>query len=653
MTLAEDDSQQQTTSITSSNSDSAHAVAEGDGGVCQYDYKAARCTHTAGYDDSREGIFAAAATGLGTVMPLVLDAIRSRYGLPASFAACAVTMLSSSALATWSLWNDVFSTMIVARMIYGGTGYAMMGMAILFAELGSPEATSACSTVINLCINMMLLWLDAYGVFAPLVSSNYLTVLEGLHCIQWFASIAVAVFVPFASDVLSRRPLPPPPAVVAQPKAPGDACAVRPDGGAQSGPIIEMSEAAAQSNDMKGGGLGTRVHSMCDRWDSSAAASTAAMSPCASMADFSAVASPNASPIHPRADRFPPTSTAAMAVPQGGEATLPESPLASTSCVTGRVAGPPPPPPPALSTVLTPHAATCSTTATVGAVVSTPSTAVAAIPTVAAPEIVATSCNPAASGLSAADCSSGVAEDDDDDEGKSELFLLLTKYRMPLFRSALLSALDNLSGLPAVCNFAPILLESSGYDPMVGNMLCGAAFVVGAIISVPAERVLPIKLRAYSCGYLMTAAAFLVGVALLPAIDSGFLTIVGLAGWILAFSGLFGPVYYYCGVKFFPPRVQATASAVTQMFSSLWGLLVNATFPSFVTMLSGGAGGDKRIGRGRAFLVFACSGLVLSTALLKVFKTWDEVVREKNAARERCNDKQTDPEADSVVPTTR
>jgi uncharacterized Tic20 family protein len=112
---------------------------------------------------------------------------------------------------------------------------------------------------------------------------------------------------------------------------------------------------------------------------------------------------------------------------------------------------------------------------------------------------------------------------------------------------------------------------------------------------------------------------------LIPPVDVGILTVVGLVAWVLSFSTIFGPVYYFCSVKFFPPHLQATGGALMQMCTAFWMLVVSAVFPTAVTLLSGGEGGDKRWGRGLTFLVFAGIGGILSAFLSRIFKTWEEV----------------------------
>jgi Na+/melibiose symporter-like transporter len=70
------------------------------------------------------------------------------------------------------------------------------------------------------------------------------------------------------------------------------------------------------------------------------------------------------------------------------------------------------------------------------------------------------------------------------------------------------------------------------------------------------------------------------------------------------------------------------------MCNALVNLIVSVVFPTFVTLLSGGQGGDKRLGRGRAFLFFAATGTIMSVVLVRIFKTWEEVEAEKKAAAE-------------------
>jgi hypothetical protein len=65
------------------------------------------------------------------------------------------------------------------------------------------------------------------------------------------------------------------------------------------------------------------------------------------------------------------------------------------------------------------------------------------------------------------------------------------------------------------------------------------------------------------------------------------------------------------------------------MASAFWTLVESAVFPSVVTALSGGDGGDKRWGRGLTFIAFAVLGTGLSALLVKTFKTWDDVVAEE------------------------
>jgi hypothetical protein len=112
------------------------------------------------------------------------------------------------------------------------------------------------------------------------------------------------------------------------------------------------------------------------------------------------------------------------------------------------------------------------------------------------------------------------------------------------------------------------------------------------------------------------------------------LVIAGLLLWIAVFSSTFGPVYYLCSVKFFPPQLQATAGATQQMWNAFWTLTLSAAFPSAVTFMSGGSDGDKRWGRGFAFMFFAACGAALSVVFARVFKTWDEVCAEEKKLAE-------------------
>jgi hypothetical protein len=228
-----------------------------------------------------------------------------------------------------------------------------------------------------------------------------------------------------------------------------------------------------------------------------------------------------------------------------------------------------------------------------------------------------------------------VNDDGDDNAGFiDDLRVLVTTHRKPFLRGMLMSTLENGCGIAAVTSFAPILLESSGFDPMQGNLLCGLAYVIGAIISLPIEHNFALRSRAFAAAFGMTGASFLIGMSIIPPVDMGRLTILGLSAWILTLAGVYAPVFFYCSAKLFPPRYQATASATMIMGTAFWTLVVSAAFPSVVTALSGGEGGDKRWGRGLAFLIFAALGAILSVTLVKTFKTWDEVVAEEREARE-------------------
>jgi hypothetical protein len=113
-----------------------------------------------------------------------------------------------------------------------------------------------------------------------------------------------------------------------------------------------------------------------------------------------------------------------------------------------------------------------------------------------------------------------------------DLHALVTTYRLPYLRGILVASFENGCGIAAVTNFAPLLLQSSGFDPMQGNLLCGLAYVIGAALGAPIERRFTVRGRAFTGAFMMSASALVIGLSILPPVDFGLLTIVGLVAWI-------------------------------------------------------------------------------------------------------------------------
>eukprot|EP00796_Vickermania_ingenoplastis_P000667 gene667-biopygen560 len=186
----------------------------------------------------------------------------------------------------------------------------------------------------------------------------------------------------------------------------------------------------------------------------------------------------------------------------------------------------------------------------------------------------------------------------------------------PLFVGVLLAGTLQLTGINAVMNFAPAMMDRLGMAPLVGNCFLMFVSFVGPTVSIPLASFISMR-TLFLAGSCITSASclFLCGIPVYPGVISNDnvksgIAIAGLLVFIGAFGMCVGPTFYVLSQEVFPRSFRPKGSSFTLFTQSVFTLIISCFYPSATQYISGGPSGDQNKGQAVAFMFFGCTGLI-------------------------------------------
>jgi len=199
----------------------------------------------------------------------------------------------------------------------------------------------------------------------------------------------------------------------------------------------------------------------------------------------------------------------------------------------------------------------------------------------------------------------------------------------PLFLGAVVAGTLQLTGINAVMNYAPTIMDSYGFAPLVGNFVVMAWNFVTCIVSIPLASFVSMRhMFLFGSGIASVACLLLCGIPVYPGVaDDNVKDAVAITGifiFIAAFEIGIGPCFYVLAQDLFPPSFRPKGSSFTMLVQFFFNTLINAFYPSAVKGISGGAAGDQNKGQAVAFILFGGIGLVCFVIQFFFLFPWDD-----------------------------
>ncbi|AAZ10820.1 glucose transporter, putative [Trypanosoma equiperdum] len=196
-----------------------------------------------------------------------------------------------------------------------------------------------------------------------------------------------------------------------------------------------------------------------------------------------------------------------------------------------------------------------------------------------------------------------------------------------LLTALVLCIAQQLTGMNAIMNYAPIITDRMGLEPLFGNFVVMAWNFITVLTSIPISSRAHAD-RAYVVALLLASlSCLLVAVAVLPFF--GFssnlkvkLSATGILLFITFFELGMGSFFWTLSQGIFPPNFRHRGSSFTVLVHFLINIVINVGFPLAVEWLSGGPSGNQDVGMGIAFLFFGIVGLLSTAYLHRHLRLW-------------------------------
>ena len=192
------------------------------------------------------------------------------------------------------------------------------------------------------------------------------------------------------------------------------------------------------------------------------------------------------------------------------------------------------------------------------------------------------------------------------------------KYIVPIVA---VCGTQQLTGINAIMNYAPQIMQQVGVRPLLGNMLLMLWNFITTPVSIPLVKRMKPKWVYYVCGALVTVAAFLAFIPSYPGIipsggASQGLGLFAIFFFVAAFAVGVGPCFFILAQDMFPKHLMDLGTSVTITVTLIFNVLVNFSFPVLVKLF-GGADDDEAKGQAFTFLVFGILGVVCCGTMFK------------------------------------
>ncbi|EPY19283.1 lmgt2 [Strigomonas culicis] len=200
----------------------------------------------------------------------------------------------------------------------------------------------------------------------------------------------------------------------------------------------------------------------------------------------------------------------------------------------------------------------------------------------------------------------------------------------PLLMGFIVAGTLQLTGINAIMNYAPTIMQSLGLAPLVGNFVVMVWNFVTTIFSIPLASVFTMRQLFLACSLITSVMCLLMcGIPVFPGIThkteaKNGVAITGILIFIGAFEMGVGPCFYVLAQDLFPKSFRPTGASATNVAQFVFNVIINVCYPIATEALSGGASGNQDKGQAIAFIFFGCIGLVCFVFQCLFLKPWDE-----------------------------
>lgn len=185
-----------------------------------------------------------------------------------------------------------------------------------------------------------------------------------------------------------------------------------------------------------------------------------------------------------------------------------------------------------------------------------------------------------------------------------------------------LAANQQLTGINAICTYAPQITQSAGLAPLTGNAIAMAWNFLASTFCVVLARNFPLR-RVYLFGAVVvclacvtTAVSAYPGV--IPSPDAKHdIELAGIFLFLLAYECGPGPMFYVLSQSVFPVKYRAIGCSLCNTLQFIWNIVINFGFPLAQQGLSGGKNENQDKGMALCFAIFAAIGFVCTFSLMK------------------------------------
>lgn len=199
----------------------------------------------------------------------------------------------------------------------------------------------------------------------------------------------------------------------------------------------------------------------------------------------------------------------------------------------------------------------------------------------------------------------------------------------PLFLGMVASGTSQMTGVNAVMNYAPTMMDSLGMAPLVGNLVVMAVNFVMTLGSIPLASHFSMRtMFLWGSAVCSVSCLLLCGVPVYPGVASenvkDGVAITGILIFITAFELGVGPCFYVLSQDLYPPSFRPKGASWTMFIQFLFNLIINVFYPIATKAVSGGPSGNQNKGQAVAFMFFGAIGVVCFVLQVFFLFPWED-----------------------------
>lgn len=220
-------------------------------------------------------------------------------------------------------------------------------------------------------------------------------------------------------------------------------------------------------------------------------------------------------------------------------------------------------------------------------------------------------------------------QDEEDNEKPAQKQYSIFQMSLRILMGFLMAGTLQLTGINAIMNYAPTIMDSFNLAALVGNFIVMLWNFVTTLASIPLASVFTMRQLYLACSFLTSVCCLLLcGVPVYPGVASknakNGVAITGVLLFIAFFEFGVGPCFFVLAQDMFPPSFRPTGSSLTMMAQFIFNIIINLCYPIATQNISGGPSGNQDKGQSIAFIFFGCVGLICFIAEVFFLHPWED-----------------------------